>query len=140
MNNIILLWLKENITRLFAKSQMFFKVWSIISAAFVLMSGLPDFINWLHLFQIEIPTLWNDKVNLIVAWCSRGALLMSMLSTESKAVAKDETGAILKQTNQDKLPFTAKVENNKPVETIQALPTVTPENNFNPMQIRGFKG
>ena len=105
---IVLTWLQENIQRLFVKSPTFFKVWIWISGALVLITGVPEFITAMP-FNITIPDLWNAKITLIVAWASRGVLLMSLLTTQSKPAAITTTGAVLKVTD-NKLPFTAVTE------------------------------
>lgn len=122
--NIILLFLQENLTRLKTKSPTFFKVWAIVSTVLVLITGIPAFLN---MFGVTIPDLWSDKVTQAVAWASRASLFMSLLSTQSKAVAVDESGALLKKTDEKNLPFTATVETKKALK--EDLPIVTETTN-----------
>lgn len=107
-NANVLTFFQELLQRLFTKSPTFFKVWSIISGTLVLITGLPDFINMLGINGIHIPDLWNASVTNSVAWASRAALFMSILTSQSKPSAIDsETGKVIKNTDEKKLPFTA---------------------------------
>lgn len=111
MNANILTFLKESLQRLFAKSPKFFKVWQIVSGILVLITGIPELINSLP-FHVTIPDLWNARVTEAVAWASRAALFMSLLTTQSTpiGVTDEGKGNVLKATDSDKLPFTAAVE------------------------------
>lgn len=109
-NNIVLSFVQETLQRLFTKSPLFFRIWTLVAAVLVIITGLPDFINWLGVFNFHIPDLWSDKVNEAVAWASRAALIMTALTTQSKPVAVDEKGELLKKTNEKRLPFTAQSE------------------------------
>lgn len=109
-NANILTFLQENLQRLFTKSPTFFKVWMAISGALVLVTGLPEFINMLHINGINIPDLLNAKSNLIVSWASRGVFFMSLLTTQSKPTAVTNDGTVVKVTDTKKLPFTAAKE------------------------------
>lgn len=105
----ILTFLQENIQRLFTKSPKFFKIWTIVSTILVLITGIPDLINSLP-FHVTIPDLWNARVTVAVAWASRAALFMSLLTTQSSAVGVTPGGNVVKMTADDKLPFTAATE------------------------------
>lgn len=105
-NNALIAWLSENLNRLFAKSPKFFRVWQIIAVVLVLITGLPQLFEQ---FDINLPTLWNDRVNSAIAWASRGLLLMSLLSVQSKPIGVTDDGTVIKATN-EKLPFTASNE------------------------------
>ena len=104
--NVILLFLQENLQRLFQKSPFFFRIWSGFFLILVLITGVPEFIKWLTEGVLVITDIWNIKITMAVAWASRTALFMSMLSAKGTIVAKTEDGSILRQTNTDKLPFT----------------------------------
>lgn len=108
-NNIVILFLKENLQRLFTKSPLFFKIWTLITGVLVLITGLPDFLTWITAGGITIPDLWNTYITNAVAWASRAGLFMSVLTTQSKPITLD-TGQIIKQTDEKALPFTAKAE------------------------------
>lgn len=107
----ILTFLQENIQRFFTKSPLFFKIWTIISGTFVLITGIPDLISSLP-FHVTIPDLWNERVTLAVAWASRAALFMSLLTVKSPAIGVTDNGKgnIIKVTDSSKLPFTAASE------------------------------
>ena len=107
---IFLSFFQETFQRLFTKSPLFFKIWSMVFAGLVLITGLPDFVNTLHINGINIPNLWNDKITVAVAWASRAALLMSMLTSQSKPVTTSTGGQPLKVTDAKMLPFTAATE------------------------------
>lgn len=121
MNNIVLLFLQENLKRLFTSSPLFFKIWSWISLILVLITGIPDLINSLSGI-IVIPDMWNEHITVAVAWSSRAALFMSLLTTQSKTIAQTDEGIGLKKTDASSLPFTAKAE--ATVVGKQIVPTV----------------
>ena len=105
--NPLIAWLQENFIRLTQKSPKFFKIWKIILGVPVLVIALP---NALQILNINLPQVFNDHVQDIVGWATTAAFLMSFLPTDSKVVAVDQDGTALKQTDVDKLPFTAKQE------------------------------
>lgn len=115
-NANVLTFLQENLQRLFVKSPLFFRIWTLIFGALVLITGVPDFVNMLHINGFVIPDLWNDAVTKAVGWASRGGLLMSLLTTQSKPAAITDQGKIIKTTNTKKLPFTAAVEQKSAVK------------------------
>lgn len=119
-NNQILLFLQETLQRLFTKSPLFFRVWTYISLALVLITSVPEIINYIS-GVITIPDLWNAQITLIVAWASRVALFMSLLTTQSKVTAKTEDGVLLKTTNDTSLPFTNKAEKKADTENLPVL-------------------
>lgn len=107
--NALILFLQESLQRLFTKSPLFFKIWTYISLALVLVTGVPELVNFIS-GVVTIPELWNAQITLAVAWASRAALLMSLLTTQSKTVEVKEDGTVLKQTDSTKLPFTTRAE------------------------------
>ena len=107
MNTQIILFLKENLQRIFTKSPLFFKIWSTISGLLVLVTGIPELVNSIS-GVITIPEVWNASITLAVAWASRAALFMSLLTTQSEPMLI--RGDVVKVTNADKLPFTALAE------------------------------
>lgn len=119
--NGLILFLQENLQRLFTKSPLFFKIWTYISLALVLVTGVPDLINWLG-DAVVIPDLWNVKITAAVAWSSRAALFMSLLTTQSTSVAVTEGGVAVKMTDAKALPFTAQNEQKK--VDAEVLPTI----------------
>lgn len=107
-NANVLTFLQELVKRFSTKSPLFFKVWIFISTTLVLITGIPEFLT---VANIHIPDLWNEHVTRAVAWASRAALFMSLLTTQSKSVGvTSDTGTVIKATNEKLLPFTAAVE------------------------------
>ena len=119
----LVLFLQENLQRLFTKSPLFFKIWTYISLALVLITGVPDLINAIG-DSVVIPDLWNLKITAAVAWSSRAALFMSLLTTQSTTVALTEDGTGLKATDATALPFTAKNEAKVVDQQVLTPPTV----------------
>lgn len=103
---MIILWLKENLQRLFVKSPTFFKIWGVISAFFAALTTLPDLISSISALGIHIPDLWNQKATLIVRCVSLAFVFMSSLTTQSKPAAIKTDGTVLKETHEN-LSFTA---------------------------------
>lgn len=120
-NNGLILFLQENLQRLFTKSPLFFKIWTYISLLLVLVTGIPELVNAIS-GVIVIPDLWNEHITLIVSWASRGILFMTLLTTQSKTVAQTVNGVALKETDAKSLPFTAK--NETKIVNEQSVPTV----------------
>lgn len=114
--NIVIKWLQETIQRLFTSSPLFFKIWTIISTILVLITGVPELVNFIS-GVITIPDLWNANITLAVAWAARAALFMSLLTTQSTPVLVTSEGTILKTTDDVKLPFTAIAEQKIAVAT-----------------------
>lgn len=108
-NPNVLQFLQEFLQRLFTKSPKFFKVWTWISGALVLITGIPAFITMLPV-GITIPDIFNQGVTTAVRYAGTGVLLMSLLTTQSKPVGVTETGAVIKSTDGKQLPFTAAAE------------------------------
>lgn len=106
-NNPLFQFLQELFLRFSAKSPTFFKIWQLISSILVAVTGLPDF---LQMFGITLPAPWNALESKAVAFAAAGVLFMSLLTTQSKVTSKTEDGALLKKTDETKLPFTASQE------------------------------
>ena len=124
LNNSIILFLRENLQRLFTKSPFFFKIWSLISLTLVLITGIPDFVNTLSGIVV-IPDVWGEHITIAVAWASRAALFMSLLTTQSNTVAITEQGKVLKQTDAKSLPFTATIEKAEILKKAETVPVAT---------------
>lgn len=117
--NALLLFLKELILRFSTKSPLFFKILGGISMGLVLITGVPEF---LQAIGVDLPTLWNEKLNSAIAWASRIGFIFSMLTTQSTATAVDVNGNVLKVTNEKKLPFTAAKEHKALVKNQDTIP------------------
>lgn len=105
----VLTFIQELLKRLFTKSPLFFKIWTWISTALVLITGIPAFITMLPI-GITIPDLFNEGITLAVRYAGMGVLLMSLLTTQSKPGAVTDSGVVIKSTDSTKLPFTAAAE------------------------------
>lgn len=108
-NANVLTFLQELFQRLATKSPKFFKIWTWISGALVLITGIPDFISMLPV-GIVIPDLFNEGITIAVRYAGTGILLMSLLTTQSKPGAITDGGVVIKSTDAAKLPFTAAAE------------------------------
>jgi len=108
-NANVLTFLREFIQRLFTKSPKFFKIWTLISGALVLITGIPAFITMLPV-GITIPDIFNQGVTTAVRYAGTGVLLMSLLTTQSKPGAITDGGVVIKSTDSNQLPFTAATE------------------------------
>jgi len=127
-NANVLSWLQENLQRLFVKSPLFFKIWALISGSLILITGVPDFINMLHINGFEIPNLWDAAITKAVGWASRGVFLMSILTSQSKPAAITDQGEVIKSTDTKKLPFTSAIEQKSAVkhgvDVVEIKPTI----------------
>lgn len=107
MNNPLLAWLSENLTRLFEKSPKFFLIWQWIAGFVAAISGLPLL---LHELNIDLPDPFQALTDKTVAYCALAALFMSKLSVRGNIEeVNSETGKVLK-SNPDKLPFTERAD------------------------------
>lgn len=107
MNNPLISFIAENLNRLFTKSPKFFKVWLWIAGLTSAITGLP---GALATFGIILPSPWDITANKTVAIAATVAWFMAKLTTQSKIVDVSKDGTPLKETNVDKLPFTAQAE------------------------------
>lgn len=97
-NNVILTFLQELFNRLGKKNPTFFKVLSWIGAAASLVSGLPEFIQWLGV--TNLPDWFTVLENKAIGIAGFVMFLMANLT-----VNKDSIPEVQQQV---KLPFTAK--------------------------------
>jgi hypothetical protein len=104
--NMLIAFLQENIQRLFTKSPLFFKWWQIITILLMAITGVPEALLY---FGVVLPPDIAFFANKIIAAAALGALLMSKLTTQSKAVGVSEIGTVLKTTDKQ-LPFTLQAE------------------------------
>lgn len=121
-NNQLINFLQELIQRFATKSPKFFRVWQLLLSVLTAVTGLPEALQALH---ITLPGSLSILQNSTVAWASSAALVMSMLTTQSKPTAVKEDGTLLKETDAAKLPFTAANEV-KTAAKKDGLPEVSP--------------
>lgn len=103
-NNPLWQFLQELFQRFSTKSPTFFKIFQLISSILVAITGLPSFIQSLGL---TLPPALMVLENKAVAFAAMGVLFTSLLTSQSKVVDKTNDGVPIKETNQEKLPFTA---------------------------------
>lgn len=96
----------ETINRITAKSPKYFRIWQLIMACLALAGYSPSILS---LFHIHTSAEFVGTTKTIGTYFM-GFFSASLLTTQSKAIAMTESGEILKKTDENKLPFTAKVE------------------------------
>lgn len=106
-NTILLDFLKELVQRIRTKKPKLFIVLQWITGVLGAITGLPSF---LAQFGITLPPAATILENKYVAWASIGFFIASQLTTSSPAVTVTKEGAVLKETDASKMPFTAKSE------------------------------
>lgn len=106
-NNILLDFFKEFIQRLGTKSPMFFRVISYVSAACALVTGIPKLCEELG---INLPAWAEIAQSKTISIAAAVSFVISKLTTQSTPVGVSREGDMLKKTNVEKLPFTAKSE------------------------------
>jgi len=119
IDNQFLNFFKEIWFRIGSKSPKFFFVTKVIGLALALAGKLP----WaLERYTSVHPS--EQFVNLCsdIGWIFTGVFATSLLPTQSKAVAVTEEGEVIKKTNTETLPFTAKEESK--VSDKQDLPVI----------------
>lgn len=108
--NMTIAFLQELLQRLFTKSPLFFRIWQWISGLTAIVTGLPATLAW---FGITLPPSMLMLQNKAVTYAALGALLMSKLTTQSKAAGVLPGGDLVKKTDTAALPFTAANEQKK---------------------------
>jgi len=107
MNNPLLAFLQEIISRLSSKSPKFFIIWQWVLGSLTAITGLPMIIDWvLKVFDTALPVWAVTLENHVVTLISGLMWFMSKMPIESKIVTVTSDGAILKKTDDSKLPFT----------------------------------
>jgi uncharacterized ion transporter superfamily protein YfcC len=102
--NQLMNFLIELIKRLKTKKPKFFVILQYITGLLGAVTGIPEF---LAQFNIVLPPSLAVLENKYVAWASVGFLIASQLTTQSNPVTVAADGAVLKQTDATRLPFTA---------------------------------
>lgn len=128
-NSQLLNFLKESWYRLQTKSPKFFFVLQLFGASLTLAGYIPSILQqW---FNVTVPghiiTMCED-----IAKYATGFFGAAMFSAKAKIVAKTDEGHAIVVTNENKLPFSAKVEQKEidkkvpPLETIPEVPEANP--------------
>lgn len=120
----ILNWIQETLNRLFIKQPKYFKYWSWLSGAVVVVCGIPYV---LVQFNIHLPEPFATLSNKAATAAATVAFVMSMLAVKAPTVGQTEEGSEIKVTNDKKMPFTANAEKKeveKAVPPVQTIPNV----------------
>lgn len=105
-NNKLILWVIETIKRFGQKNPKFFQIWQYILGFLIAVTGLPDLLKTIKVIH-ALPAWLEAVSNADAAFGFLGAFLMTYQSAQSKPVAVTEEGQIIKETDQQALPFTA---------------------------------
>lgn len=97
-NPIILKFLQEFINRLGAKNPTFFKIFSWIGGLATIVSGIPEFIQWLGV--TNLPSWFTIFENKAIGIAGFVVFIMSNLTVNKDAIPEIKQAA--------KLPFTDK--------------------------------
>lgn len=110
MNPQILNFFRETLNRLKTKSPRFFFIMQMFAGSLTAASKLPGILErWTTL--IVSPQFVNICED--VSKYAIGFLACTLLSAESKPMAMTPKGDVIKRLDEDKYPFTAKVEHQK---------------------------
>jgi hypothetical protein len=108
--NPLLSFLQEIFTRLKSKSPKFFVVWQWIFGTLTAIVGLPEF---LQMFSIHLPQVFTPYLAHAITGASGLLFFMSKMPVETKTLAITSDGAVIKKTDENKLPFTSQAEKKK---------------------------
>jgi hypothetical protein len=112
MNQQLLNWLKENLSRLFTKSPKFFRIWNLIGALLTIICGIPLLLKQCG---IELDEPLNSLSNKLVTGAGIAMFWMTKLTSQSAPVSITQQGEVIKKVNEEKLPFTAESEKKEAV-------------------------
>lgn len=99
-------FLREFVQRLGTKNPAFFNVIAWIGAIAAFVTGLPALIESLG---VNLPEWWVNLQNKAVAWAGVVTIIISNLAVQRPVVTETPQGTVT-VTDKDKLPFTAKKE------------------------------
>jgi len=105
--NQLLAFLIELANRLKTKKPRFFIYLQWLTGAMGAVTGLPGLLTT---WGITLPPAATVLENKFVAACSVGFFIASQLTSASPVAAVTKDGAVLKQTDPVKLPFTSSAE------------------------------
>lgn len=110
MNNPILSFLTELVVRLRTKSPLFFKILQWVSIGVTLVTGVPEFLEYLGVKNLpEWATLLQSKSAGIAALVGIFLAGLPVVNPEPVEVVK-ESGAVVETQKIVKLPFTDQVD------------------------------
>lgn len=105
--NLFITFLQEIVMRLKSKSPKFFAILQWIFGAIAAVTGIPAF---LVTMGVELHGMLFTLESKAVAVCTALMWIIAKLPVENKTVTVTSDGKVLKQTNDDKLPFTKQEE------------------------------
>lgn len=129
-SNPFVLWLRENLQRLFKKSPTFFKWWQWITGFITALTGLPALITALGVTLPPAATVLENKA---VALITMGMFFMSLFPTQPTINSISPQGVPNMQVNPKVMPFTLKadlkqaVKEGKPTEIDPNQKSETPK-------------
>lgn len=101
-------WLQETLNRLMMKRPAYFKYWTWLSSAAMILCGIPYL---LHQFPDVILPDWAHVLsNKVVSWAAIVMFIMSQLTVKNPIVGQTQEGTPVKAADETKMPFTTKVE------------------------------
>ena len=103
MNNPLILFLSETLSRLSTKSPKFFRVYKYISGVVIALTGIPSALEY---WQVVLPHPFNIFANQTAGIAATVAFIMASLPVNNITIGQTETGPV-KQVDAEKLPFTA---------------------------------
>lgn len=125
MANPLTDWLQETLNRLFIKQPKYFKYWTWLSVAGMVISGIPYALTALG---ITLPEPFASTSSKFISGVSIAMFWMSKLVVKSPPVGQTLQGSEIRVTDEKKMPFTAAdekkdVEETKPpLEVIHEVP------------------
>lgn len=108
MSSNVMLWISENLNRLFLKSPKFFRIWKIIGYILFIISGVPQILSWMQVqMGIDIwamlPEFYQNLGNKIILGASAVMIFMSTLTVNTTDPDSGENKSL-----SDSLPYTRK--------------------------------
>lgn len=116
----------ELILRFFGKTPQFFRIVQVAMLVTALIGFIPE-IN--AMLGIEIPIKFEKTFNLVLKVAGVLGVIFAQIVNQPQLIAKTQTdGTVLKVTNPEKLPFTAKSEGKVAdklhLPTVEVIPPV----------------
>ena len=108
MDNSIILFFAEMFKRLFAKSPLFFKIIQIVGVIVAVITGLPAFLESVH---IVLPDAWSAIESKVISIAALVGAFVAALTVDRTTPGNN----VLKVSRDGRflLPFTAKYENKR---------------------------
>lgn len=121
MSNPLADWLTETLNRLFIKQPKYFKYWTWLSVAGMVISGIPYVLTALG---IILPEPFASTSSKFISGVSVAMFWMSKLVVKSPQVGKTTEGQAVHVTNEKKMPFTSADEKKDAQEAVPPPPVL----------------